>query len=71
MCLVNESSKLESVSRVHEIEEKSLSSLDHPRIGKNATKTPVVKHGNSISSNTMILNVVSLFVIKRCHAQLG
>ena len=29
--LVNESSKLESVNRVHEIGEKSHSLLDHPR----------------------------------------
>ena len=32
MYLVNESSKLESVSRVYEIGEKSHSLLDHPRI---------------------------------------
>ena len=32
MYLVNESSKLESVNRVHEIGEKSHSLLDHPRI---------------------------------------
>ena len=32
MCLVNESSKLESVSRVHEIGEKSNSLLDQPRL---------------------------------------
>ena len=31
MYLVNESSKLESVNRVHEIGEKSHSLLDHPR----------------------------------------
>ena len=29
--LVNESSKLESVNRVHEVREKSHSLLDHPR----------------------------------------
>ena len=32
MYLVNESSKFESVNRVHEIGEKSHSLLDHPRI---------------------------------------
>ena len=32
MYLVNESSKLESVNRVHEIGEKSHSLLDHPRL---------------------------------------
>ena len=32
MYLVNESSNLESVNRVHEIGEKSHSLLDHPRI---------------------------------------
>ena len=32
MYLVNESSKLESVSRVYEIGEKSHSLLDHPRM---------------------------------------
>ena len=32
MYLVNESSKFESVNRVHEIGEKSHSLLDHPRM---------------------------------------
>ena len=38
MYLVNESSKLESVNRVHEIGEKSHSLLDHPRIRVAKTK---------------------------------
>ena len=38
MYLLNESSKLESVTRVYEIGEKSRSQFDHPRICYNESK---------------------------------
>ena len=61
MYLVNESSNLESVNRVHEIGEKSHSLLDHPRNKIVMTTRALTLLRKYVTSLTMSVTTMLIF----------